>query len=839
MIYEKEKTKHISFPLGGIGTGCIGLFGNGELGEWEIFNRPHKYGSNGYSHFAIKATRANGESMLRVLQGDTHEDLMGRNWQFGYGPRDGSMAGYPHFVDVSFGGNFPIADLTFRDPAFPAVVHLHAFNPFIPQDAFHSSLPAAFFEWEIENTSDETISFALAGTIGNPAKDSLNHTVHEGKGLYLGCTKGGDDLAHTDLCLLSDGQEVCVQDCWYHGGWKDGCTTYWKNLLNLDRLPPRHYDEPGKSSHGTVAAYVTVPAGERARLRFVLAWNVPNMNCYWSPYYDETQATDDEPKGKEITWKNYYATQFEDSYASASYALQNFETLYQKTRRFADALQQSSMPPAVKDAVSANLSVLKSPTVLRFTDGSFWGWEGCSANDGSCFGTCQHVWNYAYAMPYLFPSLERSMRENTMKYALDADGKSSFRIPLPLGRRPDGFRACVDGQMGEVIKCYREWKISGDDDWLRAHADSIFRMLEYAWSEKNPDAWDADRDGILEGRQHHTLDMELFGPSAWLQGFYLLALDCGSRMADAVGDGERAALYRRLYAQGKAFSNEQLFNGRYFYHKVDLTDKKQLDRFGAGHYWNEEAEELKYQIGEGCMIDQMLADWHAALIGLDGAFDREKKKTALHSLFAYNFKDSMRDVTNMWRNFSLNDEGGTLICSYPAGAKQPAIPIPYCEETMTGFEYALAGLMIAEGLVEEGERMIQAIRDRYDGEKRNPWNEIECGSNYARSMASYALMPLYSGFSFDMTKKQIGFSPLHGEGRFLFSVAESWGTVEIEKGSCTLTIEGKPLTLGALRLPQAAAMTHMTIDGKKIAFRCEGDCICFADTVISQTLKLS
>lgn len=199
----------------------------------------------------------------------------------------------------------------------------------------------------------------------------------------------------------------------------------------------------------------------------------------------------------------------------------------------------------------------------------------------------------------------------------------------------------------------------------------------------------------------------------------------------------------------------------------------------------------------------------------------------------------MRGVTNMWRNFSLNDEGGTLICSYPAGAKQPTIPIPYCEETMTGFEYALAGLMISEGLVEEGERMVKAIRDRYDGEKRNPWNEIECGSNYARSMASYALMPLYSGFSFDMTKQEIGFAPLAGEGRFLFSVAESWGTVAIKAGGCTLTIEGAPLTLCALRLPQAAAITHVAVDGREIAFCREGDRITFEKTLICHALTLA
>ena len=54
-LYTGRKTNEISFPLGGIGTGCIGLAGNGRLIDWEIFNKPNKGGLNGFSHFAIKA----------------------------------------------------------------------------------------------------------------------------------------------------------------------------------------------------------------------------------------------------------------------------------------------------------------------------------------------------------------------------------------------------------------------------------------------------------------------------------------------------------------------------------------------------------------------------------------------------------------------------------------------------------------------------------------------------------------------------------------------------------------------------------------------------------------
>lgn len=834
MIYKN--TKNVSFPLGGIGTGCIGLAGNGELKDWEIFNRPSKSTRNGYSHFAIRASYAN-KNIAKVLHGDTVEDLMGTpcasngHYGFGYGPRENSLAGFPHFKNVIFDGSFPTARLSFSDDDFPATVSLCAFNPFIPHDEFNSSLPAAFFEWEIENITNENIRFALACTVCNPAVSTVNEKASVGGfgGVLLKSADLNDnEIGYSDLCVLTDHCDTSVQEYWYRGRWKDGCTTYWKNFQNLERMPERSYPTPSRADHGTVVSYVDIPAGAKAKIRFVIAWNVPVAYNYWRPRREEC-----------ATWRNYYATQFKSSFETAKYALEKFDLLRDKTVLFEKTLQSCTLSPHIKDAICSNLSVLKTPTALRLEDGSFWGWEGCNETTGSCYGTCQHVWNYAYAMPYLFPRLERSIRENTLNYALLDSGATSFRINLPLKREMSTERACVDGQMGEVIKCYREWKFSGDNEWLRAHSEKIFKMLEYAWSDENPDKWDADMDGVLEGRQHHTLDMELFGPSSWLQGFYLLALDCAAEMASAIGDKERESRYSKLYEKGKAWTNEHLFNGRYFNQSVDLSDKSLLDRFDAAQrYWNEETEEIKYQVADGCIIDQMLADWHAVLVGRKGVFDTDKKRTALENLYKNNYKPSMRSVVNMWRNFSLNDEAGTVICSYPEGAKLPSIPIPYCEETMTGFEYALAGLMISEGYVAEGENIVKAVRDRYDGEKRNPWNEIECGSNYARSMASYAFMPIYSGFSFDMTKKHIGFAPIHNSGRYMFSACESWGSIELCDGRCNISILGNALTLNSIAIPDVEKITSVTADGEPVDFKVVNDRIVFDSVEVRGELKL-
>lgn len=166
MKYTGNFTKEISFPLGGIGTGSIGLGGNGRLMDWEIFNRPSKGSINGYSHFAIKAIKDN-KPITYILNGDVQKDYVGQYKQskftgYGFGPESQKMCGFPHFKHVEFDGEFPIAVLNFKDDKFPAEVKMTAFNPFIPCDSKNSSIPAVFFEIEVYNTTDETVKYQIS-----------------------------------------------------------------------------------------------------------------------------------------------------------------------------------------------------------------------------------------------------------------------------------------------------------------------------------------------------------------------------------------------------------------------------------------------------------------------------------------------------------------------------------------------------------------------------------------------------------------------------------------------------------------------------------------------------
>ena len=236
------------------------------------------------------------------------------------------------------------------------------------------------------------------------------------------------------------------------------------------------------------------------------------------------------------SWTNYYSTQWGNSLASATDALQRWVGLAAGTFAFRDGLFDTTLPAAVKDASSATLALLRTATVIRLEHGELWAWEGQHTSDGSCEGSCTHVWNYQQALAHLFPAIERTLRETELTYNMLPTGGLTFRQKLPLGAGFDMIGPCADGHFGAIIKTFRDWKLSGDSDWLRRYWPQVKRAIEYAWSMENPDRWDPDQTGILSGRQHQTLDMELFGPNSWLGSMYVAALLATSNMATAMGD---------------------------------------------------------------------------------------------------------------------------------------------------------------------------------------------------------------------------------------------------------------------------------------------------------------
>jgi uncharacterized protein (DUF608 family) len=354
---------------------------------------------------------------------------------------------------------------------------------------------------------------------------------------------------------------------------------------------------------------------------------------------------------------------------------------------------------------------------------------------------------------------------------------------------------------------------------MRGLWPQVKRAIEYAWSPENPDRWDPDRTGILSGRQHQTLDMELFGPNSWLGTFYVAALIAGSEMAAAAGENHFAEETARMARDGAAFIDRELFNGRWYVQKIDLSDRAVLAPFDVGRsagvladsfmevYWSDEFSEIKYQMGEGCISDQILGQWHAELAGIGQFLDPENVRTALRSVHSNNFRPSLADHFNPCRNYAFEDEGGMLMATYPEGIRQPMVAAPYAEEVWTGVEYSSASHMIMNGLVDEGLEIVRATRDRYDGSRRNPWSDLECGSYYARSMSSWQLVNAYSGQQADLVRGRLSFSPkADGDYSLPWSAGEAFGTIDRSGSQLTLRVVGGRL-----------AASEVVLDGRSHA----------------------
>ncbi len=859
--YDGQNRSKISFPLGGIGTGSIGLSGSGRLIDWEIHNRPAKGSTNGFSHFAVRAEQDGKVLDARVLNGPYLGDRTGdfqaepsRN--YGTGARRDSLAGMPHFETCRFLGRFPTTCITLGDARFPGSVEMTAFNPFIPLNDRDSSVPAAMFAVTVFNTTDTPIDYTVVGVLGHgphsPTRaDYVAQDNLTGVRIVTDATVAGD-ADYTELMLATDAAETSHQTYLYDGMWFDSLQVYWDDISRpgrfRDRLTVPAFGARGmrrSTAHSLQAAHTTVQPGQRDTIRFVLAWYVPNFAKSWeTPVWHF-----DQPENNDRSWRNWYATEWDGVSAVAHHVFASWPELQAGTELFRDAVHAASLPLPVLDAAMANLSILKTATTVRLQDGTFYGWEGLFQDVGSCEGSCTHVWNYQQALPFLFPTLERSMREIDYRFNSNDAGGMNFRLSLPVGSRAATERPAVDGQFGNMLKLYRDWKLCGDDAWLKRIWPLAKKSVEYAWSTENDDLWDPQRTGVLWGRQHHTLDMEVFGPNVWLTGFYLGALKAGAEIAAYLGDGNTAADWRAMFDRGRSWVDANLFNGEHYVQKLDLADRQALDpyanasvsrRLVGGNiydlYWSAEHSEIKYQIGDGCIIDQMLGPWHANLYGLGDIFETAHVVSTLRAIYRHNFKTRLGDVANPCRVFGLEEEAGTLICSWPEGARRPAVPVPYAQETMHGFEYAFGCAMMQHDLLDEGVRVFMAVRDRYDGTERNPWNEIECGSNYARSMASWAAVLTLSGFSFDAHEARIGFDPKLRDGlasRQFWSNGTAWGTAELTAGHFALTLLQGVTTLAVLTLPIGDAAVHVALNERRLAARAQAGRISFDRTELA------
>jgi len=639
----------------------------------------------------------------------------------------------------------------------------------------------------------------------------------------------------TDRTDRTDPTDRTYRRAWANLSWGDSLLDFWDDFGQDGRLEDR--DAGGVDApQASLAVSLRVPARASRAVTFLLAWHFPNrmtwtpakapplvpllsggtspptlrvdspprrarrarrrrgMNAERSQIRPTAERCDENEKaccsgscqGDPNRIGNYYTTRYQDAWDAAVRTAEALPRLEAATVRFVRAFCESDLPPVVKEAALFNLSTLRSQTCFRTEDGRFYGWEGCGDKNGCCHGTCTHVWNYEQATAFLFGDLARSLRETEFLDATNEAGLMSFRVNLPRGRAQESALAAADGQMGCLMKLYRDWQLSGDDAWLRTLWPKARKALEFCWI---PGGWDGDRDGVMEGCQHNTMDVEYFGPNPQMGAWYLGALRAGEEMARHLGDADFAAACRGLFERGSRWMDEHLFNGDYYEHEIrppaneaGIAPGLRL-QMGAKNLADPEL-----QLGAGCLVDQLVGQYMAHVCGLGYLLDRSHVRKTLASIMRFNFKEGLYGHFNHLRSFALNEESAILMATYPRG-RRPRRPFPYYNEAMTGFEYTAAVGLLYEGQTALGLKAIRAIRERYDGRKRSPFDEAECGHHYARAMASWAAVLALTGFRYSGVEKAIEFAATPKASQCFWSTGHAWGTCRQRPGKKGTRVE--------------------------------------------------
>ncbi len=786
--FTGRQLKMIAFPLGGVAAGSVSLGGRGQLRDWEIFNRPDKGNNLSYALPSIWAQVGDTKPVAHVLEARYQPPYEGED---GLGSQN--APGLSRLAAARFTGEFPLARIDFIDDSLPVEVSLEAFSPFIPHEPDDSGLPVAILRYRVKNPHARPARVAIAWSIDNPVgkpvgKDDKRMNEFRSGGALAGLVMTNPSLADSDvmrgsfaLGVMNGGTgSLSHLKGWPAGRWWNSPLLFWDDFTADGELGP----EPERSSAvGAVCLKRTIAAGQSADYEFLLAWHFPNRTparCGWRA-----------PKGEENTViGNWYATKFADAWAVAEYAAQNLPGLEKRTRMFVNAMRESTLPPVVREAAMANLSTLRSTTSFRTADGEFHGFEGVDDKLGCCFGNCTHVWNYETSTAHIFPTFARSLRKASFGYSQDEQGAMHFRQLLPDGKERSGF-AAADGQMGQIVHAYLDWSLTGDREWLTGIWPKVKKGIEFAWV---PGGWDANRDGVMEGVQHNTYDVEFYGPNPLCGVYYLAALRAGEEMARAVGETEFAEECHMLFASGSAWMDAHLFNGEYYEQQIRSFHNGEIAKSLRSDMGADDPEHPEYQVGKGCLVDQLLGQSLADVCGLGPLLKPENIRRTLESIYKYNFKRSFARHDNVQRTFVLNDEAALVVCDY-AKTVRPRIPFPYFAEVFTGLEYATASHMLFAGMRNEGVECIAAVRRRYDGERRNPWDEAECGHHYARAMAAWSGVVALSGFRYNAGQLSIEPPGKVADFRSFWATGTGWGVFTKRAGKTEVRVLGGHLPI--------------------------------------------
>lgn len=771
-----ETATQAAFLLGGIGTGNFSVGSRGEFRDWEIFNWPGKGNFMPFTFFAVRTEDEDGEVRVAVAEAE----IAGPHAK-SHGYFNGELAGLPRFKTSRMWSEYPFVYVELESPEMPVSVVLEAFTPFIPLHAEDSGIPAAVLRYHVRNVSGKPLRVSVVGSAANALgfegydvfgnlklAGDVSNTLRKDagiEGLWFTNDQAAESEAFGTMAFASTASDAEHRPEWLQGQWTDNAQDFWDDFVtdghvDAEREATGTGSELGnfydfsylrlREKVGSICISRELGADQTESFEFVLAWHIPNRPKGWVEVDAELEKY---AAGGYSTIRNHYVLRYGDAWDVLSDVVRRLPQLEQGSRAFTESLYSSTLPPAVVDAVANNLTVIRSHTCFWLEDGNFYGWEGIRDYVGCGTGNVNHVWNYAVAIAYLFPELERTMRVMEFELEIGEDGALPFRSKQSLGDERWEMVPAADGHLGSIIRACREWRLSDDREYLERIWPGIVKSMDFALEH-----WDGDGDLVPDTQQSNTYDIEFYGANGMMGLMMVGALRACAEMASDLGHVDLARRYADQ-AETSAHNLEELcWNGEFLVQDV------------------EDVDEHRYQFGLGCHSDQLLGQFIANSASLGPLIDHEKIRKALVSIAVNNRVGTMRDIHTVQRVYALNDEPGLVLCTWPNGGR-PRFPFGYSDEVWTGVEYQVASTLAFEGETELATAIVEDTRSRQDGFLRSPWSENEAGHHYSRSLASYGLLTAFSGFEVDLPRGIVRFAPrVNGPFRSFWCHGKGWGT---------------------------------------------------------------
>lgn len=819
LTFDHRSAPAVAMPIGGIGTGGLAVGADGSLRQWQLTGMPNHRGALPYSGFFLRVTQVEPPlDVISMLQGEPVDDPAAPLVTDGFVPPWMREAAHDFgtFDEARFTGSYPECRVELRSPGNPVAVTLRALNPLVPNDVETSSIPAAMFEITLTNTDSLAAHGILAGSMLNmvgwdgitpigaatPGLGGNVNRLRRGRGwtsvLMDNPSLAEDDPAAGQLSFGADAPgALALPRCTGPEHLRAFLEAYALSdgaaklalaptVGNPQLHSPRSAvgsSPAGRSHLAVVGVPFRLEPGASRTVRFALTWHFPNRMV------DVEQFGPAQPAwgSSRFYLGNAYAQRYRDAADVADEVAGRWEELALRTRRWTATLRESDLAPLEAERMAAQAAYVRSPTCFIGADGRFYGYEGSLGASttmwsgqfgGSCPLNCTHVWQYEAALAGLWPSLARNMTDTEFDVMQAPDGAIPHRLRVPvylpqMWDEPIGGpeEPALDGMLATVLKSLRNVQRGAGTDWAQRRWPGLRRLMRHI-AEK----WDADGDGVLRGIQPSTHDIDLAGVNTFMGTLWLAALRAYEELGRLVGDDEAAAWARALFESGSARYDELLFDGTHYIQQLDDDDP------------------VDFQWGTGTLSDQVIGQWWAHQLGLGHVLPAEHVASALRHVVAANLKTDFTGFAHPYRVYAdAADDTGLLMCSWPQGGR-PDVPTRYCDEVWTGIEWQVAAHCLFEGLVDEGERVLDGLLRRYDGSRRNPYNEIECGDHYARAMSGWTLVQARSGVRVD---EAAGTMYVGRPGTWPWTCSTGFGTVlvtaddariEVAEGSCDLRV---------------------------------------------------